>query len=493
MSCTTILVGKNASCDGSTMIARDDDSPSGEFTPKRFAVTHPAEQPKLYRSVLSHLEADLPADPLRYTAMPNALPGKGIWAAGGVNEKNVAMTATETITSNERVVGADPYAEYLPAEGDRPERAGGIGEEDIVVLVLPYIRSAREGVRRLGGLLERYGTYEPNGIAFQDVNEIWWFESVGGHHWLAKRVPDDAYVVMPNQLGIDSFDLADALGAQEEHMCPADLADFIRENRLASVQSGFINPREVFGSRTDGDHVYNTPRAWFMERYLNPRTYKWDGPDADYGPESDDIPWCGVPEKKITVEDVKYLLSSHYQGTPYDPYGSYGDGSRRGMYRSIGINRNDFLGLMQLRPYLTEAFRAVEWLAFGSNAFNALAPFYANVGETPEYLANTGAQVSTDNFYWSNRLIAALADAHYGRCLSHIERYQFAVQSKGRELIGRYDRELAAAPPEACRALCEKANREIADMLRAETAAVLDKVLFEASCGMKNSYARSDS
>ena len=47
-----------------------------------------------------------------------------------------------------------------------------------------------------------------------------------------------------------------------------------------------------------------------MERYFNPKTKKWDGPDADYRPESDDIPWSMVPEKKITVEDVKYALSS---------------------------------------------------------------------------------------------------------------------------------------------------------------------------------------
>lgn len=199
-----------------------------------------------------------------------------------------------------------------------------------------------------------------------------------------------------------------------------------------------------------------------------------------------------MPEKKLAPEDVKYLLSSHFQGTPYDPYASFGDPARRGMYRSIGVNRNDFCALLQLRPWRPEGFRAVEWLAFGSNVFNALTPFYANAGSAPEYLANTGRDVSTENFYWSNRLIAALADAHYGPCLPHIERYQFAVQSKGRELIGRYDRALAdAAEPEA-EALREKANREIADMLRAETRGVLDKVLFEASCRMKNGYARSD-
>ena len=49
----------------------------------------------------------------------------------------------------------------------------------------------------------------------------------------------------------------------------------------------------------------------------------------------------------------------------------------------------------------------------GSNPFNALVPFFTNVREAPEYLANTTARVSTDSFYWANRLIAALADARF--------------------------------------------------------------------------------
>ena len=35
MPCTTLLVGKKASYDGSTMIARNDDSSAGRFTPKK--------------------------------------------------------------------------------------------------------------------------------------------------------------------------------------------------------------------------------------------------------------------------------------------------------------------------------------------------------------------------------------------------------------------------------------------------------------------------
>ena len=106
MACTTILVGKKASYDGSTMIARNDDSGSGHFTAKKFTVVTPKEQPKTYISVLSHVKVELPEQAMRYTSMPNAEKGEGIWAASGVNEANVAMTATETITTNPRVQGA---------------------------------------------------------------------------------------------------------------------------------------------------------------------------------------------------------------------------------------------------------------------------------------------------------------------------------------------------------------------------------------------------
>lgn len=315
MPCTTILVGKRASYDGSTIIARNDDSPSGQYMPKKFIVVQPEDQPRKYKSVISHVEIDLPDDPLRYTAVPNAVEGQGIWAASGVNAANVAMTATETITSNPRVLGADPLVKYEPASDGKPEKPGGIGEEDFVVLTLPYIRSAREGVLRLGSLLEQYGTYEMNGVAFADDSEVWWLETIGGHHWIAKRVPETAYVIMPNQLGIDEFDIEEALDDDDRkaYMCSADLKHFIEENHLDLAMNGGFNPRDSFGSHDDADHVYNTPRAWYMARYLNPRTHVWDGPRAEYTPESDDIPWSLTPERKVTIEDIKYLLSSHFQ------------------------------------------------------------------------------------------------------------------------------------------------------------------------------------
>ena len=503
MPCTTILIGKGASYDGSTIVARNEDSPNGMFQPKRLCVVAPEEQPRVYTATTSKLTIELPDNPMRYTAVPDAVPGHGPWAEAGVNALNVAMSATETITSNPRVLGADPLVEYRPARGVEgepgyaPEQPGGIGEEDMVTLVLPYITSARDGVRRLGALLERYGTYEMNGIAFSDVDEIWWLETIGGHHWIAKRVPDNAYVTMPNQLGIDWFDLADAEGAQVDHMASTDLSAWMREHHLDLSLScdgaapGVFNPREAFGSHSDSDHVYNTPRAWYMQRCLNPRD-EWDGPAARYTPESDDIPWARVPERKLTIEDVKDVLSSHYQGTPFDPYGTLGTQQSRSRYRTIGINRNGQLAVLQLRPYVPEAWRAVQWMAFGSNPFNALVPFYTSVDALPEYLGNTTSRVTSESFYWANRLIAALADARFHENSAAIEGYRQEMAALGHAMLHRTDAAAAKISVDDVPALLERANDDLASELKRATEELLGKVLYTTSCAMRNAFSMSD-
>ncbi|MBW3078489.1 C69 family dipeptidase [Bifidobacterium simiiventris] len=538
MSCTTLLVGKNASYDGSTIIARDDDSGSGRYDPKRFVAVAPADQPRHYRSVLSHVEIDLPDDPCRYSIVPNVLPNRGVLAEAGANEYNVAMSATETIAVNERVAAADPFVELVPATsepgdaGYEPEQPGGIGEEDIITLVIPYVKTAREGVRRLGELLETYGTYESNGIIISDVDEIWYVETIGGHHWIARRVPDDCYATIPNQLGIDDFDLTDAFGEQREYLCSADLREFIAEHHLdrtmrtmagnGSSRIGFaadgsvsqsdrFNPRTVFGDSTPKDHIYNTPRAWYMQRHLNP-SEDWDSPAARYTPISDDIPWCRVPENKVTIEDVDFLLGSHFEDTPYDPYGTLGTPESRHRYRPIGVNRTGHMVAIQLRPYAPACSRAVMWISYGSGPFTTAAPFYANVTDTPAYLRDTTPQVSTDNLYWTNRLIAVIADAHWFETNRLIGGYVEKVRTFGHRLVeetdaaiesGRFDDGAdgngdgrldgdGSLDGRPVTAVLGEANDRMAEFLRERATTLLDRVLYEGSNHMRNSFAMSD-
>ncbi|MCF0151480.1 MAG: C69 family dipeptidase [Firmicutes bacterium] len=481
MPCTTILAGKKATHDGSTMIARTED---WRFHAKQLVVMHPDKQPRTYKTVASHLTLQLPDDPMAYTAARNVDPADGFWGAHGINEANVGMTATETITTNPRVQAADPMVVYKKAskrgEKDVP---GGIGEEDLLLLVLPYIRSARDGVKRLGALLEQYGTYERNGIAFNDENEVWWFETIGGHHWMAKRVPDDCVVIMPNQLGIDSFDLADALGERKDHMCSADLKSFIEDNYLDLNTDGNLNPRWVFGSHTDRDHQFNTPRAWAMARALCPTTVKWLGEDALYTPESDDIPWAWVPEKKITPEDFKYILSTYMQGSPWDAYAKNGDPR----YRTIACPNTNVTAICQIRGYMPDALKAIEWIAFGVTLLDAMAPLYAHVSKMPDYMSKVENTPSTENFCWASRILGAAAEPHFDVTGTRIERYQDAVCGKGRQLILEADKQMLKS---GVFNRMEATNQKIADMTKKETGDALADVLIDAYAGMKIKYNR---
>ena len=362
----------------------------------------------------------------------------------------------------------------------------------MITLVLPYIRSAREGAVRLGRLLEEYGTYELNGIAFNDENEIWWLETIGGHHWMASRVPDDRVVCNPNMFCRDTFDLDDAFGKQKNYMCSSDLKEFIKDNHLDLNQDGKFNPRRVFGSRRDMDHVYDTPRAWFMCRYLAPESYKWDGPDADFGPESDNIPWSLVPDRKVTVEDVQYLLSAHFQGTPYDPYGMRQHGLS-GKYRSIGINRTGVTNLCQIRSGMPAETRGIEWICYGCcygcTTFSCWVPVYTNVPSMPGFLSKITLDVSSENLFWASRLIGAMVDKDYDHCIQDIERYQNKVNIRCRQVIIEYDKKMAETGDFS---LAAEANKKICDIAKEETTKALGKILQTSTVSMKNNSRLAD-
>ena len=515
MSCTTLLVGKSASYDGSTIIARNDDSGSGTYDPKHFVAVAPADQPHHYRSVISHMELDLPGDPCRYSIVPNVVPNRGVLAEAGVNEHNVAMSATETIAVNPRVLAADPFVALKPAVGEPgepgyvEETPGGFGEEDIITIVLPYVKTAREGAERLGRLLEEVGTYESNGIIISDVDEIWYVETIGGHHWIARRVPDDCYAAVPNQLGIDVLDYDDALSERRNNMCSDDLREFIDEHHLNRAMTSENNSpshfdtRGAFGTATPKDAIYNTPRAWYMQRYLNP-SHDWDGPDARYRPDSQDLPWCREPERKVSVEDVAFLMGSHFEGTPYDPYGTTGTAESRHRYRPIGINRTGHMVCMQIRPYMPEVNRALMWISYGCGAFTAPAPFYANVLNTPAFLRDTEpVHASTDSLYWMNRIIAVIADAHWFDTNGEIEQYIEDVLSYGLNLVEHTDKSIAEDTDAladdadddrraAVRLALSDANETMATWLRARTQTLLDQVLYTSSNLMHNAFRMSD-
>lgn len=439
MPCTTLLVGKKATADGSTMIARNEDY-FHAFNPKRFIVVTPDKQPQNYQSVNTKCQVELPNAPQRYTALPEieSMEKKtGIWGEGGINDANVAMSATETSTTNSRILGVDPLVKK------------GIGEEDFVTFVLPYIHSAKEGVELLGSYLEKYGTYESNGVIFSDQDDIWYMETIGGHHWAAKRVPDDSYVVAPNWFSITDFDFNAA-----DTLASADLEQLIINHHLNIDSDGSYNLRHIFGSHNDSDYAYNIPRQWYIQKLFNPSDIEQ--------PDNPDLPFAKKPEHLLTIEDVKYALSSRYQHTPYDPYSDRGSDAERHAFRPIGFQRNQELHILQIRNDVPAKIAGICWLAFGPNAYNGIAPFYTNVLDTPAQYRDTKPKFDINNMYWLIHTITTIADDHPKRYNYTIEALKQNTLGDGRHVIMLTDKKAAGLSGKELTTRLEAANQQIA-------------------------------
>ena len=236
-----------------------------------------------------------------------------------------------------------------------------------------------------------------------------------------------------------------------------------------------FNPREAFGSHTPADHVYNTPRAWSMQRMLNPTSEDWDAGLPGASPDSDDLPWSRRPERLLTIEDVKDVLSSHYQGTVFDPYAAHGTEAERRAFRPIGINRHNALAILQIRPDLPPSHRALQWVAYASLPFTTLIPMFTNVEEAPAYLTTTTGTVSTDSFYWTSRMIAALGDAHYAEIIPAIERYQQRTLALGHAAVHAATAAASSTDDAAVPGLLAEANTTIAEQIRTATDALLGR------------------
>ena len=177
-ACTTILVGKKASIDGSTMIARNDDT-FRPITPQKFII-EPArsnDKGKILKSWLNKFSMELPPDADRVPAVPNVDYKKcGYYDESGINQHNVCMSCTESTYGNSRTLAFDPLVR------------DGLDEDCMQTAVLPYITSARHGVEYLGSLIKKYGSPAGNSVLFSDKDDIWYMEIVTGHHWVAPRI-----------------------------------------------------------------------------------------------------------------------------------------------------------------------------------------------------------------------------------------------------------------------------------------------------------------
>ncbi|UQS85350.1 C69 family dipeptidase [Apilactobacillus apisilvae] len=415
-ACTSILVGKKASIDGSTMIGRNEDSKA--TWPKHFVVNLRKEfkSKQKFISKDNNFEMNLPKISYKYTSTPEWTDKYGKFEEDGINEYNVAMSATESAYANENVLGYDPLVK------------DGIGEEAMVTVVLPYIKSAREGVKRLGKIISKHGTCESNGILFSDKDEIWYLETGSGHHWVAMRIPDDCYAVVSNQISIRNINFDDS----NNFMWSKGIREFVNNNKLNPEQNGSFNFRHIFGTKNLTDVYYNNPRVWYGQKMFNP--------DIKQNPESHDMPFIRKPQYLISVNDAQKFLASHYQGTPYDPIGS-GSKEDKTKYRPISLAKTQEAHVLQIRPNLPDKISGIHWLAMGVAAQSVFVPFFAGIEDTLSEYKNGNLNYSPKSAYWIFKLVGVLLDPHYLELNDTVKNIQENLNIKFKQFIINVDKQ----------------------------------------------------
>ena len=488
-SCTSVLVGRAATRDGSIIIARNEDNTT-PAAPKSLRVVPKREggQRELV-SGANGFAITLPECGMRYTAMPDVTPEDGLFEEAGVNAAHVAMSSTESALANSRVLAFDPYVE------------NGLAEDAMLTAVLPYVRTAREGVERLGRIVAESGSAESNGVLFADHTEAWYMEIATGHHWVAQRIPDDCVAVVANQLSIQQVDFD-----SDDFMYSDGIREFVEEHSLnPSKPAGFVaqcsedlpkqaaslptfNFREIFGTSSDGDRRYNTPRVWDGLRLLAPEIA------MQHELTDDDMPFVFRPNRLLGVEDVAAVLSSHFDETVYDPIGTAGDEFSRKRYRAIALSRTQESHVLQLEGVFgltaqqcaDAAFRGelaspVCWVALGTPCYSPYMPLFCDVDAWPECFDNATPKPDLSHAYWVFRSLEAAGDARAAVTNVRVSDYKDEQWQKALRHAERVRRQAAEASAGDKRAIYTQANDELAEWAVSDARKQLAELLLDLS------------
>ena len=347
-ACTTIIVGKKASADGSIIFGRTADTHG--LSPVRFEYREAREDGAFFTDPSNGFSCPLPGNACGYLTMPGIdIETDGSWDEATINDHGVCISATESIYTNEKAKAADPLVD------------DGIGEQSIHALTAPYIHTAREGVEYLGKLIDQYGNAdEGNGVIFGDRDEVWYMEIYAGHQWAAVRIPDDCYVIAPNDGRIGKIDVTDT----ENVIVSAHLVELAKEGGFFVGNGNVIDTTRTYCTELRN---YSQIRAWETQRKFSPSST----------PKTYDVntyyPFALKPDQKISLEDVMELCRWRYEGTEYDV-------NEHPEVRAIGINRTRQTSIFWLRPDKPE----IMWNCFANPEMSVFLPMYKNTKVFPE-------------------------------------------------------------------------------------------------------------
>lgn len=384
--CTTIIIGQEQTADGSMIVARSEDWDAMEA--KNYEIFEGTDNgPREFVAKDSPFRCELPEKALGYSALsPYNLHGH--WGSAGFNTAGVGMSATESIFSSDEILKHDPLVE------------NGVAENSVFNITLPYVHTAREGVERLGMLIEKYGIAEGFGIGFVDSKEIWYLETACGHRWLACRMPKDQYFVTGNQSRFRTYDPND----KENYLASADLIEFAEKHGLYNPAQGSFDFHEAYARDIKLDTTYNYPRVWGLQQFFSP--------EIKNDVTKNTFPVFAKAAHKVTLTELRTAFRFHYDNTEHDPYLN---SNPKEPYRPVSIFRTTQTHLLQVRPELPQAIGCVNYVAMGMADLGVFLPLYQGITSYPEAYTKGNGESSDDSAYWKFRKIMVLGMTNYNK------------------------------------------------------------------------------
>jgi dipeptidase len=423
-ACTSILLSRGATADGSTMItyAADSHELYGElyYTP---AATHPRGA---VRDVHEWDTGDYLGQIRQAEVTYNVV--------GNMNEHQVAI-AESTFGGREELV--DPK--------------GGVDYGSLMYIALERARTAREAIEVMTSLVAEYG-YRSSGESFSisDPKEVWILEMIGkgpdrkGAVWVARRLPDGHVSAHANHARIRQFPRDDPKGT----LYAKDVVSFAREKGWFGGKDEDFSFSDTYAPLTASALRACEARVWSVFRRAAP-SLNLPLEHVTGGPDAPRLPLSVKPDAKISVRGTMELMRDHFEGTPLDLSAGVGagpfalpyrwrpmtwkvDGGEYLHERAISTQQTGFSFVTQSRSWLPGPIGGVLWFGLDDTYSTVYVPQYAGNHAVPETFgvgSGTFREFSWDSAFWVFNFVSNWAYGRYGDMIVDIQKVQRELES----------------------------------------------------------------
>ena len=436
-ACTNLIAAKGATTDGSVM------------------VTYAADSHNLYGMLTHTPAARHPKGTMRKVVEWDT--GKPL---GEIPQPAQTYNVVGNMNEHQLAIGESTWGGHKELVDTTGQSIIDYGS--LIQITLERCKTAREAVDFMGDIVNKYG-YASSGESFSiaDKNEVWVMEMIGkgaekGAVWIAVRIPDNAISGHANEPRIRKVDMKDKKNVKYSK----DVISFARKR-------GYFNGKDEDFSFADAyeNHSASTrrgcdARVWSYFRRFAPETdryYAWCA-----GMSDEPMPLYVVPEKKVSVKDMKWSMRDHFEGTPFDMTNDIGagpyhvpyrwrpmdyevDGNTYCMERAIATQQTGWSFVSQSRDWLPDPVGGILWFGTDDTNTSVYMPFYCGMTEIPAELEHGDINTfDPKSNFWMTNIVANQAYNRYDQMIPDIRKVQNKLEDKFRDSRDSRDKELAA-------------------------------------------------